>query len=171
MRDPTSLEPKNGDFVAYVEALQADQAALLKAANSGRMSLSDMEEVLEESDEPRASATAALLESLRKRARDAVMSLPTGHSSGSSGSISSTVSGTSDGAVLTSPIGRKRTGRRKDARSATPFGRLVGYGVAALGFALLLIFMNLPDSEPAVPFAVMMIFAGLYLAGGDAKKK
>ena len=36
MRDPTSLEPKNGDFVAYVEALQADQAALLKAANSGR---------------------------------------------------------------------------------------------------------------------------------------
>lgn len=168
MRDPTSLEPKNGDFVAYVEALQADQAALLKAANSGRMSLSDMEEVLEESDEPRANATAALLESLRKRARDAVMSLPTGHSSGSSGS---TVSGTSDGAVLTSPIGRKRTGRRKDARSATPFGRLVGYGVAALGFALLLIFMNLPDSEPAVPFAVMMIFAGLYLAGGDAKKK
>ncbi|BBF23101.1 hypothetical protein [Sutterella megalosphaeroides] len=168
MRDPTSLEPKNGDFVAYVEALQADQAALLKAANSGRMSLSDMEEVLEESDEPRASATAALLESLRKRARDAVMSLPSGHSSGSN---SSTGSGTSDGAVLTSPIGRKRTGRRKDARSATPFGRLVGYGVAALGFALLLIFMNLPDSEPAVPFAVMMIFAGLYLAGGDAKKK
>lgn len=168
MRDPTSLEPKNGDFVAYVEALQADQAALLKAANSGRMSLSDMEEVLEESEEPRASATAALLESLRKRARDAVMSLPSGHSRSSNGS---TGSGSSDGAVLTSPIGRKRTGRRKDARSATPFGRLVGYGVAALGFALLLIFMNLPDSEPAVPFAVMMIFAGLYLAGGDAKKK
>lgn len=168
MRDPTSLEPKNGDFVAYVEALQADQAALLKAANSGRMSLSDMEEVLEESEEPRASATAALLESLRKRARDAMMSLPTGHSSGSN---DSTGSDSSDGAVLMSPIGRKRTGRRKDARSATPFGRLVGYGVAALGFALLLIFMNLPDSEPAVPFAVMMIFAGLYLAGGDAKKK
>ncbi len=168
MRDPTSLEPKNGDFVAYVEALQADQAALLKAANSGRMSLSDMEEVLEESEEPRASATAALLESLRKRARDAVMSLPTGHSSGSNGS---TGSDSSDGAVLTSPIGRKRSGRRQGARSATPFGRLVGYGVAALGFALLLVFMNLPDSEPAVPFAVMMIFAGLYLAGGDAKKK
>ncbi len=168
MRDPTSLEPKNGDFVAYVEALQADQAALLKAANSGRMSLSDMEEVLEESDEPRANATAALLESLRKRARDAVMSLPSGHSSSSNGS---TGSGSSDGAVLTSPIGRKRTGRRKDARSATPFGRLVGYGVAALGFALVLIFMNLPGNEPAVPFAVVMIFAGLYLAGGDAKRK
>lgn len=165
MRDPTSLEPKNGDFVAYVEALQADQAALLKAANSGRMSLSDMEEVLEESNEPRANATAALLESLRKRARDAVMSLPSGGSSSSNGS------GTSDEAVLSSPIGRKGLGRRNDARSATPFGRLIGYGVSALGFALLLIFMNLPDSEPAVPFAVMMIFAGLYLAGGDAKKK
>lgn len=165
MRDPTSLEPKNGDFVAYVEALQADQAALLKAANSGRMSLSDMEEVLEESNEPRANATAALLESLRRRARDAVMSLPSGGSSSSNGS------GTSDGAVLSSPIGRKSPGRRNDARSPTPFGRLIGYGVSALGFALVLIFMNLPGSEPAVPFAVVMIFAGLYLAGGDAKRK
>ena len=125
MRDPTSLEPKNGDFVAYVEALQADQAALLKAANSGRMSLSDMEEVLEESNEPRASATAALLESLRKRARDAVMSLP---SSGSSRSSASEMSDASDDTAIRAPVTRKNPGRRNGTRSPSPFGRLIGYG-------------------------------------------
>lgn len=157
MRDPTSLEPKNGDFVAYVEALQADQAALLKAANSGRMSLSDMEEVLEESNEPRASATAALLENLRKRARDAVLS----HSSDTSAA--------SNGA--SAPIARKSSGRRTGSRSPAPFGRLIGYGVAAIGFALVLIFLTLPDAHAAVPFAVFAIFVGLHLAGHDMKRR
>lgn len=168
MRDPTSLEPKNGDFVAYVEALQADQAALLKAANSGRMSLSDMEEVLEESNEPRASATAALLESLRKRARDAVMSLP---SSGSSRSSASEMSDASDDTAIRAPVTRKNPGRCNGTRSPSPFGRLIGYGVSAIGFALVLIFMNFPDGQTAVPFAVLMIFAGLYLAGNDTKRR
>lgn len=33
MTDPTRLEPRNGDFVAYVEALQEESLEALRRAN------------------------------------------------------------------------------------------------------------------------------------------
>lgn len=72
-RDPLGLEPADGDFVKYVEAMQASQADALRAANLGAASGIEAPAAADKSDGVGLSDLIAALKRTvaRERARDA----------------------------------------------------------------------------------------------------